>query len=114
MTPLSDWHPRTRPPRVRLEGAFCRLEPLDPGLHGTDLFTASMAPGAEERFRYLFDTPSDRAGFDQWITQAAASEESLFFGVVDAATARCEGRQALMRITPEHGVVEIGSILWGP
>jgi RimJ/RimL family protein N-acetyltransferase len=73
-----------------------------------------MAPGAEERFRYLFDTPSDRAGFDQWIAQAAASEESLFFGVVDSATRRCEGRQALMRITPEHGVIEIGSILWGP
>jgi RimJ/RimL family protein N-acetyltransferase len=114
MTSLSDWHPRTRPTRVRLEGAFCRLEPLDPGLHGTDLFTASMAPGAEERFRYLFDTPSDRPGFDQWIAQAAASEESLFFGVVDSATRRCEGRQALMRITPEHGVIEIGSILWGP
>ena len=30
------------------------------------------------------------------------------------ATGRAEGRQALMRITPEHGVIEIGSILWGP
>jgi RimJ/RimL family protein N-acetyltransferase len=114
MTSLSDWHPRTRPARVTLEGAFCRLEPLDPGLHGADLFSASMAPGAEERFRYLFESPRDRAGFDDWIAHSAAADDSLFFAVVDAATRRCEGRQALMRITPEHGVIEIGSILWGP
>jgi RimJ/RimL family protein N-acetyltransferase len=99
---------------VTLEGAFCRLEPLDPARHGTDLFAASMAPGAEERFRYLSETPRDRAGFDDWIAQAAASEDSLFFAVIDSATGRSEGRQALMRITPEHGVVEIGSVLWGP
>ena len=35
-------------------------------------------------------------------------------GVVDSATGRTEGRQALMRIVPEHGVIEIGSIYWGP
>jgi len=38
----------------------------------------------------------------------------MFFAVIDSATGRCEGRQALMRITPDHGVIEIGSILWGP
>ena len=73
-----------------------------------------MAPGAEERFRYLFDSPQDRAGFDGWLARAAASDDPLFFAVIDASTGRCEGRQALMRIAPEHGVIEIGSILWGP
>jgi RimJ/RimL family protein N-acetyltransferase len=114
MTPLADWHPRPRPGRVTLEGAFCRLEPLDPLRHGDELFAASMAPGAEERFRYLFETPQDRAGFDGWLTRSAASSDPLFFAVIDASTGRCEGRQALMRIAPEHGVIEIGSILWGP
>jgi RimJ/RimL family protein N-acetyltransferase len=38
----------------------------------------------------------------------------MFYAVIDPATGRAEGRQALMRITPEHGVIEIGSILWGP
>jgi RimJ/RimL family protein N-acetyltransferase len=114
MTTLSDWHGCPRPARVALEGTFCRLEPLDPERHGNDLFAASMAPGADERFRYLFDSPQDRAGFDGWIAHAAASEEPLFFAVIDLSTKRCEGRQALMRATPEHGVIEIGSILWGP
>jgi RimJ/RimL family protein N-acetyltransferase len=114
MTDLASWTPRPRPTRVPLEGRYARLEPLDPQRHGDDLFAASMAPGAEERFRYLFDVPQDRAGFDAWLARSAASEDPLFYAVIDAATGRCEGRQTFMRIVPEHGVIEIGNILWGP
>lgn len=73
-----------------------------------------MAPGAEERFRYLFESPQDRAGFDTWLAQVARLDDPMPFAVIDGASGRCEGRQCFMRITPEHGVIEIGSILWGP
>lgn len=73
-----------------------------------------MAPGAEDRFRYLRETPGGRADFETWLVQAAASSDPLYFAVIDQATGRCEGRQGLMRITPDHGVIEIGCILWGP
>jgi RimJ/RimL family protein N-acetyltransferase len=99
---------------VALEGRYCRLEPLDPARHGDQLFAASMAPGAEDRFRFLFESPQDRAGFAGWLGRAAASADPLYFAVIDRSSQRCEGRQALMRIAPEHGVIEIGSILWGP
>ncbi len=114
MKNLADWQPRPRPGRFTLAGRFCRLEPLDAARHGDQLFAAAMAPGADERFRYLFDSPQDRAGFDSWLSRAAASEDPLFHAVIDLSTNRCEGRQSLMRITPEHGVIEIGNILWGP
>ena len=73
-----------------------------------------MAPGFEERFRYLFEPPYDRPDFVQWIARMERANDPLPFAVIDRATGRCEGRQALMRITPEHGVIEIGAILWGP
>lgn len=114
MNDLSHWKPRSRPARVMHEGRYCRLEPLDPSRHGRQLFEASMAPGAEERFRYLSDTPQDRAGFDGWLKWSSASDDPLFYAVIDRASGRCEGRQAFMRITPEHGAIEIGSVLWGP
>lgn len=114
MTALAGWTARPRPGRVTLAGRYCRLEPLDPVCHGDDLFAASMAPDAEARFRYLFESPQDRAGFNDWLAQAARSEDPQYFAVIDRNTGRCAGRQALMRITPEHGVIEIGSILWGP
>ena len=46
--------------------------------------------------------------------RAARSEDPLFHAVVDRGSGRCEGRQAYLRITPEHGVIEIGHVLWGP
>jgi len=103
-----------RPERVTLAGRYARLEPLDAARHGEALFAASMAPGAEERFRYLFESPQDRSAFGDWLARAAVSQDPLYHAVIDVASGRCEGRQALMRIVPEHGVIEIGSILWGP
>jgi RimJ/RimL family protein N-acetyltransferase len=114
MNDFRDWQARPRPTRVKLEGRFCRLEPLEPARHGDELFTAAMAPGAEERFRYLSDDPQDRTGFETWLTRAFESSDPLFFAVIDTASGRCEGRQSLMRITPEHGVIEVGHVLWGP
>ena len=115
MTDLAGWTPRPRPSTDVLEGRWCRLERLDPARHGDSLYDASAAPGAEERYRFLFEPPPvDREAFDAWCGRASSGEDPLFYAVVHPATGRAEGRQALMRITPEHGVVEIGNILWGP
>lgn len=112
---LAHWTPRPRPAVSVLEGRWCRLEKLDPARHGDALFEASSADGAEQRFRYLYEWPPEsRAEFDAWMTRVAALDDPLFYAVVDRATGRAEGRQTFMRITPEHGVIEIGNILWGP
>jgi RimJ/RimL family protein N-acetyltransferase len=112
---LSNWTPRPRPTARSLDGRWCRLEKLDPARHGDSLYAASLAPGADDRFRYLFEPPpAGRVEFDAWASRAASGDDPLFYAVIDAASGRAEGRQALMRITPEHGVIEIGSILWGP
>jgi RimJ/RimL family protein N-acetyltransferase len=112
---LSAWRGVPRPERVVMEGRYARLEPLDPSRHGAYLLASAQAPGADDRFRYLFeDAPSDAASFTPWLEKASAGIDPLFFAVIDKATGRAEGRQALMRIDPVHGVIEIGSILWGP
>ena len=114
-TDLSSWTGAPRPARTSLLGRFARLEPLEASLHGDALYASAREPGADERFRFLFDDlPADRAAFDAWLAKAASTPDPLFFAVIDAATGRAEGRQALMRIEPKHGVIEIGSILWGP
>jgi RimJ/RimL family protein N-acetyltransferase len=112
---LPDWAGAPRPDRVALDGQYARLEPLDPNRHSSDLYEAAVAPGAEDRFRYLFEAPPpDRAAFDAWLAKSSASSDPLFFAVIDKTTGRAEGRQALMRIDAGHGVIEIGSIYWGP
>lgn len=106
--------PYPRPLRVTLEGAYTLLEPLDPGKHGRDLFDSSRADGAQERFSYLAQPVPVEDEFFAWLETAASTPDPLFFAVVDKASGRCHGRQALMRIAPEHGVIELGNILWNP
>ena len=111
---LSSWAGVARPDLTILDGRYARLEPLAPDRHGPDLFHAAQAGGADA-FRYLFeDAPTSMEAFQPWIEKACASTDPLFFAVVDKGSGRAEGRQALMRIDPIHGVIEIGSILWGP
>ncbi len=106
--------PCARPARRVLDGRYARLEPLA-AAHAPALFEASSGPGAESRFAYLFDVPpTSLADLSAWIARMTASDDPLFSAVIDKASGRATGRQALMRITPEHGVIEIGNILWGP
>ncbi len=112
---LRHWTPRPRPEGRTLAGRLVRLERLDPAAHAGGLFQAASRPGEAERFRWLFeDPPVDRAAHAAWVARAASGTDPLFHAVVDQATGAVLGRQALMRIEPAHGVIEIGSIYWGP
>jgi len=103
--------PCPRPSRVVLEGRYARLEPLSLA-HAEALLAASSDAAS---FDYLFDVPpKDLEDLKTYIRQKAASEDPLFHSVIDKATGLAGGRQTFMRITPEHGVIEIGNILWGP
>ncbi len=111
---LTNWKGVARPAMEVLDGRYTRLEPFNAG-HADQLYEAALAPGSEDRFRYLFEiTPPDRAHFDQWFNKAAAGSDPFFYAVIDKSTGRAEGRQALMRIDQAHGVIEIGNIHWGP
>lgn len=113
MEDLSQWTPRQRPERQPMEGRYVRLEPLDAARHGDGLFEASSTPDKDSRFRWLYDhAPQDRADFQPWLDKAAASEDPLYFAVIDKASGRIAGRQSFMRIDTANGVIEIGNILW--
>ena len=115
MTDLSNWTPRPRPERKVLEGRYVRLEPLSAALHGDGLYEAATAEDADSRFRWLFEArPESRAAFQPWLEKVEASEDPLFFTVIDKASGKIAGRQTLMRIDQTFGVIEIGNILWGP
>lgn len=111
MTDLAHWTHRPRPHGDPIQGKYTLLEKLSAN-HAESLYEASTVA---ENYRYLFDSPPvDREAFDSWVAAASVPADPLFYAVIDKATGRAEGRQAFLRITPDHGVIEIGSILWGP
>jgi RimJ/RimL family protein N-acetyltransferase len=98
------------PQRVTLEGRYTRLEPLG-AQHVVDLWHAVQP----ERYRYLLSPPPmTQAETAAEIADVSAKDDPLFYAVVDKATGEAQGRQALMRIVPEHGVIEVGGVYWGP
>jgi len=108
-----DPRPARRPERVSLQGRDVNVVPLDPTAHGDALFDGSAGPENDSLWAYLFDGPfRDRASFDRALEQKAASEDPLFFAIVNRASARASGLAALMRMEPKHRVIEVGSILY--
>lgn len=97
------------PQPVVLEGAYCRLEPLEER-HAADLF-AAIAP---ERFEYL---PSQEVttedGMLALIDKVVTQTDAIYFAVINKTTGKCGGFQAFLRLRPEHGSIEVGSVLWG-
>ncbi len=92
-----------------MEGATVRLEPLAPGVHASDLYSVSR--NDPDIWTYMpygpFDTEGEMRG---WLEACAASPDPLFFAIVDADSGRAVGMLSYLRITPEHGVIEIGHI----
>lgn len=110
---MNELKPATTPFPVTLKGRFCRLEPLN-AAHAPDLFEAISGEMAQQNHQYLFEIPPENEDqLAQWIEKAGADPDLMFFAVINTATGKCGGRQALMRFKPEHGSIELGSILWG-
>lgn len=102
------------PAPVVLDGRYVRLEPLALK-HAGDLFAATSVPDAEARFQYLpGNRPQSLDEMRAWIASLANVRDAIVFAVIDKATGKVGGRQQLMRFEPEHGVIELGGIYWGP
>ena len=107
--------PAPHPQRVTLQGRYARLEPLSKERHGDALFAISADPEMAPLYQYLYDRQiADRAEFDDWMTEAAATDNPLGFAIVDKATGQTGGRAFLLAIEPAHRSIEVGNILFGP
>jgi len=104
-----------RPGRVVLEGRYVDLTPLDARLHGDALWEATRGEQNDALWQYLAEGPfRDREDFDKTLEGMAASEDPLFFAIIDRASQCATGRVSYLRIDPKHGSIEVGSILYAP
>jgi RimJ/RimL family protein N-acetyltransferase len=104
-----------RPQRSKLQGGFVSLVPLDIERHLDDLFVAMGGAQHAHLWTYMFDGPfADRAALAEGLKKRQASDDPLFFTIVEAQNGRAIGIASLMRIEPAHRVIEVGGIVFSP
>lgn len=110
---LSHWQPCPIPDQRLLQGRFVRLEALDAGRHGNDLWAALQGPDPA-LWDYLPYGPfAERATFDAWLAGNAASRDPLFYAVIEQGSGRALGLFSYLRITALDGSIEIGHVAFG-
>jgi len=112
---MPDWKVCIPPPRSTQEGRYCRLVALDPAHHAQSLYEANSLDTAGHMWTYLPYGPfADIATYRQMLDKAAASTDTLFFTIIDTATARAVGLAAYLRIDPAMGTIEVGHLSFSP
>jgi RimJ/RimL family protein N-acetyltransferase len=110
--PVADATPAPWPGPVTLEGRYGRLEKLTVE-HTGDLWAAFA--GHDEVWTYIGqDGPfATLAEFSPALARRAAAQDPYAYAIVDLA-GRVVGYVTLLRIVPEHRVIEVGHVLYSP
>ena len=99
-----------------LFGRWTTLERVSEARHGGDLwqsFATSDPDGS--LWTYMGYGPfAGEAAFRNWLAGCEASRDPRFYALVPRESGKASGMASLMRITPEHGVIEIGHIWLSP
>lgn len=113
--PLPAWMPPPCPPRVPLDGRYCRIEPLHADHHAADLFAANALDTNDAGWTYMAYGPfASLDDYRQWVQGARVSDDPLFYAIIDLSTQKAVGVASYMRIDPKSGAIEVGGLKYSP
>jgi RimJ/RimL family protein N-acetyltransferase len=98
-----------------MEGAFCRVEPLNLDRHAASLYEANALDIEGTNWTYLSYGPfASFENYCAWLSQYALSNDPLFFAIVDKASGKAVGVASYVRIDPRSGSIEVGHLNFSP
>ena len=108
------WQPRPFPDPGVLPGRVVRLEPLAER-HVDGLFATVCAPGTDDRWTYMPAGPFPVLGaYRQYVHHLIGDPGVVPLAIVDQATGQPVGVATYLRIDPQVGSIEVGSIMYSP
>jgi RimJ/RimL family protein N-acetyltransferase len=114
-TPMTAWQGCAHPRGAVMEGRFCRIQPVDPELHTSDLYAAFAEDSDTCNWTYLpygpFATEAELRG---WMEATCLGDDPCFFSVIDLFSGKAVGLASYLRIEPAIGVIEVGHIHFSP
>jgi len=112
---MPSWTPRLYPPKDKMIGEYCRLEPLSLEMHAVELYKSFRLNQSDSNWVYLPYGPFyEFDAFKIWLDSCARSEDPLFYTVVENSSDEAVGIASYLRIEPAIGVIEVGHIHFSP
>ena len=109
---LSHWQPRPAPATLTLRGRYVTLEPLHAS-HADPLWEAVHAHN--DVFAFLSNGPfANETVMMEWLERWRHAEKAILFAILPVETGRAAGWASYLRAVPQHGVIEVGNILFSP
>lgn len=110
---LAGWTAAALPGTAPLEGRYARLDRLDADAHAADLFSAFA--GHDALWDYMPYGPfHSAAAYHRWAKDSAQGQDPAFWAIRQIGAAHPAGVASFLRITPDHGVIEVGHICLSP
>ena len=112
---VNNWKVPPLPSRVKMQGRFCRLEPIDPERHALSLYNANALDAEGRNWTYLPYGPFDSLeSYRAWIEDFCCSNDPLVYAIIDLTNGEAAGVASYMRIDPGNGSIEVGGINFSP
>lgn len=111
---VPQWTPPSIPPRIPLQGRFCRVEPLTVAQHAADLYSANQADTGH-MWTYMGYGPfANLEDYVAWMTRVCQGTDPLFYAIVEQGTGKAVGVASYLRLDPANGAIEVGHIAYSP
>ena len=103
------------PSKKKLIGKYCFLEPINIRKHSKDLYKNYSLDKKNIIWTYLPYGPFKSYGsFKKWLKSFCLNKDPFFYAIYSKKHNQYCGMASYLRITPEHGSIEVGHINYSP
>ena len=103
------------PTKKRLVGKYSILEPIDVKKHAEDLYKNYSEDKKNLIWTYLPYGPFKNINlFKKWLRSFCLNNDPFFYAIYSKKHNQYCGMASYLRITPEHGSIEVGHINYSP
>jgi len=103
------------PSKKKLVGKYCFLEPINIRKHSKDLYKNYSLDKKNVIWTYLPYGPFKSHGsFKKWLKSFCLNKDPFFYAIYSIKHNQSCGMASYLRITPEHGLIEVGHINYSP
>ena len=103
------------PSKKKLIGRYCFLEPINIKRHSKDLYNNFIKDKKNIIWTYLPYGPfKTYVSFKKWLEYYCINKDPFFYAIYSIKHEQYCGMASYLRITPEHGLIEVGHINYSP